>query len=113
MCGRYALTRTELLEELFEFSFTGHQIIPRINIAPTTQIPVIRLREDGQYFLTSACSRAAISSSSLGERELAFMRSLELMAASTFVQIPQLNNNYANIQKRPQTKRSFDETRSA
>ena len=30
------------------------------------------------------------------------MRSLELMAASTFVQIPQLNNNYANIQKRPQ-----------
>jgi chromatin remodeling complex protein RSC6 len=34
--------------------------------------------------------RAAISSSSLGERELAFMRSLELMAASTFVQIPQL-----------------------
>jgi hypothetical protein len=41
------------------------------------------------------------------------MRSLELMAASTFVQIPQLNNNYANIQKRPQTKRSFDETRSA
>ena len=41
MCGRYALTRTELLEEFFEFSFTGHQIIPRFNIAPTTQIPVI------------------------------------------------------------------------
>jgi len=48
MCGRYALTKTELLEEFFEFSFTGHQIIPRFNIAPTTQIPVIRLREDGQ-----------------------------------------------------------------
>jgi putative SOS response-associated peptidase YedK len=48
MCGRYALTKTELLEEFFEFSFTGHQIIPRFNIAPTTQIPVIRLREDGR-----------------------------------------------------------------
>jgi putative SOS response-associated peptidase YedK len=46
MCGRYALTKTELLEEFFEFSFTGHQIIPRFNIAPTTQIPVIR--EDGR-----------------------------------------------------------------
>jgi len=48
MCGRYALTRTELLEEFFEFSFTGNQILPRFNVAPTTQIPVIRLREDGQ-----------------------------------------------------------------
>ena len=48
MCGRYALTKTELLEEFFEFSFTGHQIIPRFNIAPTTQIPVIRLRENGR-----------------------------------------------------------------
>ena len=46
MCGRYALTRTELLEEFFEFSFTGNQILPRFNVAPTTQIPVIRLRED-------------------------------------------------------------------
>lgn len=42
MCGRYALTRTELLEEFFEFSFTGNQILPRFNVAPTTQIPVIR-----------------------------------------------------------------------
>jgi SOS response associated peptidase (SRAP) len=48
MCGRYALTKTELLEEFFEFSFTGNQILPRFNVAPTTQIPVIRLREDGQ-----------------------------------------------------------------
>ena len=48
MCGRYALTKTELLEEYFEFSFTGHQIIPRFNIAPNAKIPVIRLREDGQ-----------------------------------------------------------------
>ena len=48
MCGRYALSRTELLEEFFEFSFTGNQILPRFNIAPSTQIPVIRLREDGQ-----------------------------------------------------------------
>ena len=48
MCGRYALTKTELLAEYFEFSFTGRQIIPRFNIAPTTQIPVIRPREDGQ-----------------------------------------------------------------
>jgi putative SOS response-associated peptidase YedK len=48
MCGRYALTKTELLEEFFEFSFTGNQILPRFNVAPTAQIPVIRLREDGQ-----------------------------------------------------------------
>ena len=48
MCGRYALSRTELLEEYFEFSSSGREIIPRFNIAPTTQIPVIRLREDGQ-----------------------------------------------------------------
>ena len=48
MCGRYALTRTELLEEFFEFSFTGNQILPRFNVAPSTQIPVIRLRDDGQ-----------------------------------------------------------------
>src|SRR5882724_4838919 len=49
MCGRYALTRTELLEEFFEFSFSGHQIIPpRFNVAPTTQIPVIRLGGDGE-----------------------------------------------------------------
>ena len=48
MCGRYALTRTELLEEFFEFSFTGNQILPRYNVAPSTQIPVIRLRDDGQ-----------------------------------------------------------------
>src|SRR6476660_5661871 len=48
MCGRYALSRTELLEEFFEFSFTGNQILPRFNVAPTTQIPVIRLRDDGQ-----------------------------------------------------------------
>ena len=48
MCGRYALTRTELLEEFFEFSFTGNQILPHFNVAPTTQIPVIRLRDDGQ-----------------------------------------------------------------
>ena len=26
MCGRYTLTKTELLEEFFEFSFTGNQI---------------------------------------------------------------------------------------
>jgi hypothetical protein len=57
--------------------------------------------------------QAAISSSSSGERKLAFMRRLELMADFDLVQIPQLNNNYVNIQKRPQTKRSFDETRSA
>ena len=48
MCGRYALSRTELLEEYFEFSFSGRQIIPRFNVAPTTQIPVIRLRQDGR-----------------------------------------------------------------
>jgi len=49
MCGRYALTRTELLKDFFEFSFAGHQIIPpRFNVAPTTQIPVIRLGEDGE-----------------------------------------------------------------
>ena len=49
MCGRYALTRTEILEEFFEFSFAGHQIIPpRFNVAPTTQIPVIWLDEDGK-----------------------------------------------------------------
>jgi putative SOS response-associated peptidase YedK len=48
MCGRYALTKTELLAEFFEFSFSGHQILPRFNVTPTTQIPVIRLREDGQ-----------------------------------------------------------------
>jgi putative SOS response-associated peptidase YedK len=48
MCGRYALSRTELLKEFFEFSFTGNQILPRFNVAPTTQIPVIRLRDDGQ-----------------------------------------------------------------
>ena len=47
MCGRYALSRTELLEEFFEFSFTGNQILPRFNVAPTTQVPVIRLRDDG------------------------------------------------------------------
>jgi putative SOS response-associated peptidase YedK len=49
MCGRYALTRTELLAEFFEFSFAGHQILlPRFNVAPTTQIPVIRLAKDGK-----------------------------------------------------------------
>ena len=49
MCGRYVLTKTEFLEEFFEFSFTGNQILPRLNVAGrTTQIPVIRLREDGQ-----------------------------------------------------------------
>ena len=49
MCGRYALTRTEILEEFFEFSFAGYQIIPpRFNVAPTTQIPVIWLDEDGK-----------------------------------------------------------------
>ena len=36
------------MRSIFEFSSSGREIIPRFNIAPTTQIPVIRLREDGQ-----------------------------------------------------------------
>jgi hypothetical protein len=48
MCGRYARTKAEILAEFFEFAFLVEEIAPRFNIAPTTQIPVARLRDDGQ-----------------------------------------------------------------
>ena len=48
MCGRYALTKAEILAAFFEFAFLVEEIAPRFNIAPTTQIPVVWLREDGQ-----------------------------------------------------------------
>ncbi|GAB4230056.1 MAG: SOS response-associated peptidase [Acidobacteriota bacterium] len=47
MCGRYTLTRPELLPDLFEISDVN--IPPRFNIAPTQLAPVVRLAgEDGR-----------------------------------------------------------------
>ncbi len=46
MCGRYTLTRPELIPEEFEISEV--RIPPRFNIAPTQDAPVVRLSRDGR-----------------------------------------------------------------
>lgn len=45
MCGRYTLTRPESIPEFFEISQT--RLPPRFNIAPTQDIPVVRLDREG------------------------------------------------------------------
>lgn len=45
MCGRYTLSRIEGLPDFFEVSETG--LPPRFNIAPTQQVPVVRLDPTG------------------------------------------------------------------
>lgn len=46
MCGRYSLAQAGLLPEIFGIDEV--QIPPRFNIAPTQDVPVIRLIEDGR-----------------------------------------------------------------
>ncbi len=46
MCGRYTLTQAGAVPDLFEISEL--RITPRFNIAPSQELPVIRLDPDGQ-----------------------------------------------------------------
>ncbi|GAB4114036.1 MAG: SOS response-associated peptidase [Acidobacteriota bacterium] len=46
MCGRYTLTRPELIPDEFEISEV--RIPPRFNIAPTQEAPVVRLDREGR-----------------------------------------------------------------
>lgn len=49
MCGRYSLTTpVEALRDLFRFEGPGLNLVPRWNIAPTQEAPVIRLGQDGR-----------------------------------------------------------------
>lgn len=46
MCGRYTLTRIEDLVEVFELD-ERPELLPRYNVAPTQDAPVVRLARDG------------------------------------------------------------------
>ena len=50
MCGRYTLTTSEdQLALRFEFSETGLDWQPHYNIAPTTEVPVVALRDGERH----------------------------------------------------------------
>ena len=51
MCGRYTLTQTGQLPAVFEISEV--RIPPRFNIAPTQEVPVVRLSEERGRYLDS------------------------------------------------------------
>jgi putative SOS response-associated peptidase YedK len=51
MCGRYTLTQTGQLPAVFEISEI--RIPPRFNIAPTQEVPVVRLSDEKGRYLDS------------------------------------------------------------
>ena len=51
MCGRYTLTQTEELGDFFEISDT--RLPPRFNVAPTQEVPVVRLTPEGERELVT------------------------------------------------------------
>jgi putative SOS response-associated peptidase YedK len=53
MCGRYVVTTPgEVLAEIFELDEKPH-LVPRFNVAPTQEVPVVRRRADGKRELRS------------------------------------------------------------
>jgi hypothetical protein len=58
MCGRYALTKAEILAEFFEFAFLVEEIAPRFKRRADHPDPIARLREDGP----ARVDRAALGS---------------------------------------------------